>query len=91
MVQKRPAEGRMEEVICERKPLGQTPHRPVGRIVIAHDETADVGPGHELVQFSTIDLMLLTVELMDGAAGNVRWLDEVREVERLIGKICWEA
>ncbi len=91
MVQKRPAEGRMEEVIRECKPLGQPPHRPVGRIVIAHDETADVGPRHELVQLSPVDLVLLAVELMDGAAGNLRRLDEVREVERLIGKISWKA
>ena len=64
VIQRRSAERRVKEVVGQHELLRELAERHVRRIVVAHDESADVGPRDEAIHSSAVDLKLLLVEAM---------------------------
>ena len=56
MIEHRSAERRMEHPIAQGELLRQPPVDAVGQIVVAHNQTAGIGHGGELVHAAAIDL-----------------------------------
>jgi len=70
VVQERPAESALEEVVAQHELLRQLPQAQVvgGVAVVAHDQGAGVSPRDELVVLAAVDLHLVLIEHMPEVA-----------------------
>jgi hypothetical protein len=84
VVEKRTAECTGEEVVGEHVALGDVPQRQPRAIVMAHDQTAGVRIGHEVVVLAAIDLHLVLIEAMPQIMGGdcERLVESFRVVDR---------
>ena len=88
MIEKGPAEGRVEKMVGERELLGEPPLREAAAVVIAHDEPAGAGDGGETIHPAAVDLLLLLIEVMGEIGGLVAVGSEGVDRERRVGQSC---
>ena len=95
MVEPRAAESGVEEIVAEGILAREPPYRHIGHVVVAHGEAtvvpASVIPGDELVHAAAVDLILLLIEEVDRAAGELVGRDIAREVEGSDGEVRRDA
>ena len=91
MIEEGAAEGRVVETVEQREFSGQRPGGELGAVVVAHDQSCRVAPGHELVHPPAVDLVLLLVETVHEVARLLARRHEPVDQERRVGQVGREA
>ena len=76
--------GRREKTIRQGVTPGPGPQRQPATVVVAHDQSADIGDSGEAVIATAMNLFLMLEEPMNGIADIFRHRHILADVERLV-------
>jgi hypothetical protein len=91
VVQKRAAEGGMEEMVGQRVALCVLPELCLASVVEAHGKASGIGIGSELVHEPAVDLLLLVIKAVKQVTRCLAYRNESVDIEGLIRQILRKA